>query len=56
MAIWATFNVDDMSPYVEDEVDFGDLRANPFKGGEDDADQAPIQGLQAEQEKSLFLD
>jgi len=35
MAISATFNVGDLSPYIEDEIDFGDLRANPHKGGEE---------------------
>ena len=39
MAVSATFNVGDLSPYAEDEMDFGDLRANPLKGWEDDADQ-----------------
>ena len=33
MAILATFNVGDVSPYVEDEIDYEDLRSNPFKGG-----------------------
>ena len=33
MAISATFNVGDLSLYVEDEIDFRNLRANPFKGG-----------------------
>jgi len=37
MAISSTFNVGDLSPFVEDDIDFRDLRANPFKGGEDDA-------------------
>jgi len=31
MAISATFNVGDLSPYVEDKIDYGDLRANPLK-------------------------
>jgi len=35
MAVSATFNVGDLSPYIEDEIDFVDLRANPLKGGED---------------------
>jgi len=29
----ATFNVDDLNPYVKDDIDFGDLRETPFKGG-----------------------
>jgi len=28
---------------MEDEIDYGDLRANPSKGGEDDANQGSIQ-------------
>ena len=32
MAVSATFNVGDLCSYVEDEIDFGDLRANPLKG------------------------
>jgi len=39
MAVLATFNMGDLSPFVEDEINFGDLRANPLKGGEDDANQ-----------------
>jgi len=39
VTVSATFNVGDLSPYVEDEIDFGGLRANPLKGGEDDVDQ-----------------
>jgi len=42
MAISATFNIGDLSPYVEDDIDFGDLRVNPLKGGEDDADSSSI--------------
>ena len=38
LVVSTTFNVGDLSPYVEDQIDFGDLRANPLKGGEDDAD------------------
>ena len=38
MVVSATFNVGDLSPYVEDEIHFRDLRANPLKGGDDDAD------------------
>ena len=51
----ATFNVGDLSPYIEDEIDFGDLRANPLKGGEGDADQEPVQDLHPEPEKGLML-
>lgn len=32
-----TFNVEDLSPYVEDD-ELADLRANPLHPGEDDAD------------------
>ena len=39
MAVSATFNVGDLSPYVEDEIEFGELRENLLIGGEDDADQ-----------------
>jgi len=42
MAISTTFNISDLSPYIEDEIKFGDLRANHPKGGDDDADQKPI--------------
>jgi len=45
MAISATFNVDDLSPYVEDKINYGDLRANPFEGREDDVGHTPVQGL-----------
>jgi len=36
MTIFATFNVGDLSPYVEDDIGFGDLRANSFemRGGQ----------------------
>lgn len=43
MVISTTFNVGDLSPYVEDEIDYGDLRSNPLNGGEDDADQTSVQ-------------
>ena len=33
MANLATFNVGDLSSNVEDNINFGNLRANPFKGG-----------------------
>jgi len=35
--------VGDLSPYIEDEIDFKDLRANLVKGGEDDVEQEPSQ-------------
>ena len=37
MSISATFNIGDLSPYVEDDINLGDLRENPPKGGKDDA-------------------
>ena len=43
MTVSDTFNIGDLNPYVEDEIDYGDLSANPFKWGEDDADQAIVQ-------------
>ena len=55
MAISVTFNVCDLSPYVEDEIEFRDLRANPLKGGEGDADQEPVQGPHPEPKKGLML-
>jgi len=55
MAVSTTFNVGDLSPYVKDDIDFGDLRENPFEGGEDDAGQAPVPGLQTEPERNVFL-
>jgi len=33
MAALVTFNIGDLSPYLEDEIDCGDLRENPFKKG-----------------------
>ena len=33
MAISATFSVGDLSPHIEDEIDYGDWRANPHKRG-----------------------
>lgn len=64
MTVSATFNVGDLSPYIEDEIDFGDLRANPLKEGEDDAGQEPVQAPQPEtvqnmhdsQQQSLFCE
>jgi len=55
MAVSATLNVGDLSPYIEDKIDFGDLRANPLKGGEDDADQEPVQDPHPEPEKGLLF-
>jgi len=42
MAVSATFNVGDLSPYIKDEIDFGDLRENPLKGREDNTDQGSV--------------
>jgi len=42
MAVSATFNVEDLSSYVEDDIGYGNLRENPFEGWEDDAYQASI--------------
>ena len=40
ISISATFNVGDLTPYIEDEDDnIGDLRENPLQGGEVDAEQ-----------------
>jgi len=55
MAVSATFNVGDLSPYVEDEIDFGDLTANPLKGREDDADQRLEQDPHPGPEKASLL-
>jgi len=41
---------------VEDDVDCGDFRENPFKGGEDDADQGPDQDLSPGHEKTMLID
>ena len=46
ITVSTTFNVGDLSPYMEDDIDYGDLRANPFKAEEDDADQASAQDPQ----------
>ena len=35
MAVSSTFNIGELSPYMEDEIDYEHLRANPFKGRED---------------------
>jgi len=40
MNISATFNVRDLTPYIEDEdEDIRDLRVNPLQGGEVDVEQ-----------------
>jgi len=54
MAVSATFNVGDLSPYMEDDIDYKNFRENPFKGGEDDADQASVQDPQPEYGKTLL--
>ena len=42
MAVSATFNIGDLSPYVEDTIeDPSDLRSNPSKEGEVDAGACP---------------
>jgi len=56
MAIFATFNISDLSPYVEDEINSENLRVNHFKGGEDNVDQALVQDPQPEQGKGLIND
>ena len=56
MAISPTFNVRDLSPYMQDDFEFRDLRVNHLKGGEDDVDQNSDHGLQSEHGKSLFTD
>jgi len=56
MAVSATFNVGDLSLYVDDEVDYRDLRANPFKGRKEDVDQGPYQDPQPGPEKTMLLD
>jgi len=55
MAVSATFNVGDLSPYIEDEIDFGNLRVNPLKGGEGDTDQEPVHDPHPESEEGLML-
>ena len=55
MVVSATFNIGDLSPYIEDGIDFGDLRANFLKGGEGDADQDPVQDPHPEPEKGLLF-
>jgi len=55
MVVSATFNVDDLSPYVEDTINYRDLRENPFKGGEDDTDQGPYQDPRPRQKKTMLI-
>jgi len=55
MAVSTTFNVGDLSPYIEDEIYFGDSRTNPLKGGEDDADEGSVQDTLPEPKKGLML-
>ena len=52
----ATFNIGVLSPYLEDEIGYGHLRVNPFKGGEDDANQSPDQDPQPRNGKSMLTD
>jgi len=56
VAVSVTFSVGDLSPCVEDEIDYRDLRANPLKEGEDDAYQGTVQATQSEEGKSLLTD
>jgi len=50
----ATFNVEDLNPYVEDKIDYVDFRANPLKGEKDDAYQASLQDPQPANGKALL--
>jgi len=50
----ATFNVSDLSPYVKGKIGYGDLRANPFNGGEDGVDQSLVQDHQPESGSSML--
>ena len=54
VTVSVTFNVVDLSPYVEDDINFGDLRANPLKGGEDDRWQDVEQASQLENDDVLL--
>jgi len=38
MVVSVNFNMGDINPYEEDDIKYRDLRANPFKGEEDDTD------------------
>jgi len=55
MAISATFNVGDLSSYIQDEIHCGDLRANPLKEGENDVDRERVQDPHPEPEKGLMF-
>ena len=55
MAISVSFNVGNLSPYAEDEIDFRDLRANPLKGREDDTDQGSVQDSHPEPKRGLMM-
>jgi len=47
MAVSTTFNIGDLSPYAEDYFeDPSDLRSNPSKEGEVDADRGIQEGSQ----------
>ena len=35
IAVLTTFNVEGLRPYMENEIDYGNLTVNPFKGRED---------------------
>ena len=55
MAVLATFDAGDLSPYIKDEIDFRDLRANLLKGGEDNEDQESVQDPHPEPDKGLLF-
>jgi len=55
MVVLATFDGGDLSPYIKDEINFRDLRANPLKGGEDNADQESVQDPHVQPEKGLLF-
>jgi len=44
----ATFNVDDLRPYLEEEDKLPSLRKNSFQAEEDDGDQVPNKSIAAE--------
>ena len=46
MAVSATFNMGELNPYEEDDIDFGDLRESPFKRGDDDVSSSLIEDSQ----------
>ena len=43
MGISSTFNVGDLTPYLEDEEEGDELRANHIQEGEDEMNVMPIQ-------------